>query len=439
MLTSVASLVALVVGLGVAAERPNVVLVIGCTVRRDQLGAYGGPAGVTPFLDALAARGAVFADAVTASPWTRPSHVALLTGEHPAVIGMTEAGPGTNNRRLAPEVDTLAEHLAAGGYRTLGVTANPNLNRIWGMAQGFAAYHEGSVLWRERRGAVKPAGVDIVAAALELLDTDPAPGVSGDPFYLQLTLIDPHGPYPVDPKEIAPFDEPDLPPHVAPYRAGLHVFDAAVATLAAGLEARGFDDEDTLFLVVSDHGEGLDWPAHHRLRHGRELFASVTAMPWIVTGPGVAEQSIGGLASQVDVTPTVLGFVGLPPPDGPGQDWSAQLRGTSPDTTRGTAFAHTTFSDVDQAAVFTQEVACAVQRSAPEKKLPTRPLPHCYDRRAQPDATELLAAPPAALLQVAADWHAAMAAAATAWPHTANADPDADITELLGELGYIQE
>ena len=35
-------------------DGPNVVLIIGCTVRKDQITPYGGPEGLTPFLDGMA-------------------------------------------------------------------------------------------------------------------------------------------------------------------------------------------------------------------------------------------------------------------------------------------------------------------------------------------------------------------------------------------------
>jgi NHS family xanthosine MFS transporter len=49
------------------AERPNVVMVIGCTVRRDQLTPYGGPAHTTPLLASLAAQGTRFTQFYVAS------------------------------------------------------------------------------------------------------------------------------------------------------------------------------------------------------------------------------------------------------------------------------------------------------------------------------------------------------------------------------------
>lgn len=55
-------------------DRPNVVLLVLDTVRRDHLGCYGDQRGLTPFLDELAAEGVVYEDAVATAPWTLPTH-----------------------------------------------------------------------------------------------------------------------------------------------------------------------------------------------------------------------------------------------------------------------------------------------------------------------------------------------------------------------------
>src|SRR5690606_24031678 len=60
-------------------DRPrNVLLLTLDTVRADRLGAYGYSAARTPHLDALAARGVRFDDAVAPSPITGPSHASIF-------------------------------------------------------------------------------------------------------------------------------------------------------------------------------------------------------------------------------------------------------------------------------------------------------------------------------------------------------------------------
>src|SRR5207247_942087 len=62
---------------------PNVVVVVVDTLRADRLGCYGNPRGLTPFLDGLAARGAVFRNAYATTSWTNPSVASLSNSRYP--------------------------------------------------------------------------------------------------------------------------------------------------------------------------------------------------------------------------------------------------------------------------------------------------------------------------------------------------------------------
>src|SRR5687768_3633651 len=133
-------LAAIAAGVAVWVARPaapdpaarNVVFVMTCTTRKDQLTPYGGPAETTPFLAELADRGTRFTDAIAASSWTKESSAALFSGRFAHAIGMTDPGHGLGKRRLSDEIETLAERLSAGGWYTVGVTANPHLNEEYG-------------------------------------------------------------------------------------------------------------------------------------------------------------------------------------------------------------------------------------------------------------------------------------------------------------------
>src|SRR5690606_14462037 len=63
----------------------NVVLVFGCTVRKDQISVYA-DLPTTPWLSTLAASGVVFDDALSVSSWTRASAVGVLTATHPLAL-----------------------------------------------------------------------------------------------------------------------------------------------------------------------------------------------------------------------------------------------------------------------------------------------------------------------------------------------------------------
>jgi arylsulfatase A-like enzyme len=363
-------------------DAPHVVLVIGCTVRRDQITPYGGPAQTTPYLASMAEQGALFMDALATSSWTRESVAGLLTGTPSASFGLPDARPSPSERMLVPEATTLAEILSASGWLTLGVTANPNLNAIYGMAQGFDRYRDAV---RERGFATrnKIEGPEVVSAAKALLDarTDPE---RERPFYLQVVFVDAHTPRVVGTEERTPFADPTVPLLVQDYRATLRRMDDAVKALDAVVSAHA-GDRDVLFVFTTDHGEGLSMPAHHRGGHGKTMYDTTVAMPWIVRGGSVpAGSRVEGLASGEDVLPTTLALAGVAVPDVPGRDWSAWVRGERKGRTdRSRAFALSMFHGGNVDGIWTADRQC--QRDHGSVGDPAPPLlVGCVDRKSDP-------------------------------------------------------
>ena len=70
------------------APPPFLLLITVDTLRADRLGAYGGPPGLTPHIDALMEKSAVFEAAFAPCAATLPSISALMTGRYPEEIGM---------------------------------------------------------------------------------------------------------------------------------------------------------------------------------------------------------------------------------------------------------------------------------------------------------------------------------------------------------------
>lgn len=365
-----------------AAGSPNVVLVFGCTVRKDQTSVYS-ELPTTPWLAQLAETGAVFDDALSVSSWTRASVIGVLTAQHPLALNMAEPERRQSDRVLPPVATTLAEHLREAGWLTIGSTANPNLNFAYGMAQGMDRYRDSfpRAFKHDRQ-----SGKRVVDEALALLDAR-SPTDQRRPFYLQLMLIDAHQPRRPSAADIARFEGP-----LADYRASLLQLDRALLLLDTGLAERGYSPENTLFVFVADHGEGLDHPAHHGDGHGKKMYPTTVEIPWIVRGPGVpAGRRIGGLASGVDVTPTVLGLLGRPQPESSdGHDLSAWVRGERDDPTeRQRAFSASMFHVADVAAIWTPTHQCQDHYEHDRDKV----VEGCFDRRADPDFTAPVAMP----------------------------------------------
>src|SRR5262245_25676289 len=68
----------------------HLLLVTVDTLRADRLGCYGNHSVETPAMDKLAAEGALAEDASVHVPLTRPSHISLFTGLHPADHGVRD-------------------------------------------------------------------------------------------------------------------------------------------------------------------------------------------------------------------------------------------------------------------------------------------------------------------------------------------------------------
>jgi arylsulfatase A-like enzyme len=335
---------------------PHVVVLMVCTWRADQLPPWGGPAATAPTLAALAERGVHMQTTLAAAPWTRPASAALITGLTPDALGITEPEPGPNHRALPASATTLAEHLHAAGWSTVGVAANPNLNAIWGFDQGFDVYLETAAPAAEAGPTVKVAGTRVVEAVLDAVADRPD---KDRPVYLQAMILDPHAPVGVDPEAVAPFQEPGVPRRLARYRAGLRQADDALKALLEGLPAAGMDPAETVVVVIGDHGEGLSLPPGHGPAHGHHLYPSTVHVPWVLAGPGIGTGRIDGLAHQLDLVPTVLSLAGVGAPAGlHGEDLSGAVRAGTGAPARQMGFTRTRFQTSDRAAAWTSELQC---------------------------------------------------------------------------------
>ena len=328
----------------VASGPPNVLLISIDTLRADRLNVYGYKARVTsPAMDALARDSVLFEHHITASPWTTPSHISLLTGLLPSAHGVTRpyndvAAALENNegfQTLGAEHQTLAELLSGRGYRSVAFTGGITVDPRVGFDRGFRRYYTFMRKLNERNLGRVMAAIDRRHDA---------------PFFIFLHTFEVHAPYlhtdyldsVVPPEIVAKLrgDIEDLAglgptdagredsllksykastPAVisALYDGGILSMDRALGSIVERLKARGLYD-NTLIVVTSDHGEQLgekagEGGAHQRdgryfNTHGNTLNEENVHIPLIVKLPRSASagRRVAQVTSAIDVMPTIL-------------------------------------------------------------------------------------------------------------------------------------
>lgn len=335
----------------VRSPRPNILLVSFDTLRSDFVGVYGYASNTSPTIDYLARRGAMFEHVLAPAPWTLPSHFSMLTGLDPDENLLTyNSSPCT----ISSDVLMLAEVLADNQYHTAAFTGGGYVSAALGFGQGFHTFESHGRRFEDNLPDIK-----------EWLDRN-----GRSRFFLFIHHFNSHRPYEPPDRHLQSllahvpvacrgihFDETDgadgsrhrcligpggIEYLRAVYAAELVYADALLQQLIEhliGLEVF----ENTLVVVTSDHGEEL--MDHGRLDHVRTLFDEVIRVPWVVTGPRVKPgRRISGLAQLSDVTPTILGLVGLTRGESrrDGKDLSNLLVGNAPGRIeREAAFAAT--------------------------------------------------------------------------------------------------
>lgn len=299
-----------------------VVLYVMDALRADHVGHLGGPEGISPTLDRLAAAGATFTDHLSVAPNTVPSMKTMFSGQ----MFLLQGG-----RKLPNEVRTLAERFADSGYATALLTSNGNVSTWRGMAQGFSYQpRKLRVAWspRYKDAHYSDNAERVHAAALAWLD-ELEPGERG---FLHLQTVHPHNPY--DPpdrfrarytggsestidgetqtllsirrQELA-VNEADRERLRGLYAASVAYNDAELDRFLADLSQR-YAPGEILLVVTSDHGEELF--EHGGVLHGYTLYGEQLRVPMTFWWPGeIAPRRIEGATDSLDLHRTLVELI----------------------------------------------------------------------------------------------------------------------------------
>jgi arylsulfatase A-like enzyme len=295
-------------------ERLNVVVLLEDALRADRLGTYGYSRPTSPHRDRFASSGAVFEHAFSQETKTRPSVPSVMTSLYP-----TATGVWFFSDVLDDGYTTLAEVMRRSGFATASFVQNPNAGIYAGLEQGFDTVEDNRTLGA-RADDLFRRRVD------RWLET-----WSGRNTFMYLHVIDPHGPYdPPPPFERWYREAPsgdDLVPELLEidpewmerptasgrrnlYDGEIQYNDEQFGLLLELLAARGLLD-DTLFVLIADHGERLGeddvWG------HQPPGYVEGIHVPLFMVHPGriPAGQRIAEPVQLLDVMPTILELVGV--------------------------------------------------------------------------------------------------------------------------------
>jgi N-sulfoglucosamine sulfohydrolase len=294
------------------ATKPNILFIL----TEDQgahAGFLGTPGLQTPGMDSLARAGVFFSNAFVAYPVCSSSKASIYTGLHNHANGLlnntenfhkpaSELTPAERERpiystnRIHENLPTLVERLHEAGYyqgATYKLHVSPN--------EKFP-YDE---FIKSANGASAKAFIERAKQA-------------GKPWHLFYNIPHSHRPYPnsdkeeigVDPAKIKlPAYLPDTPvvrKDWAEYLAAIEEADAQIVQALEALKSSG-DAANTIVIFLGDHGPTF--------QHGKmTLYDLGLRTPLVIRIPGfTGGVRSGALASELDLTPTLLDVLGLPP------------------------------------------------------------------------------------------------------------------------------
>lgn len=294
---------------GDAPDKPrvrNVLLITIDTLRADRLGCYGYQRDTSPRLDALAASGVRFHQARAQGPMTRFSVPSLMTSRYFSELERS----GGDRPRVFDSALLISEIYKSHGYHTAAFHSIGYLLPLFGLSQGFDVYDVSVV--RERAPVHwNPTGDLLTDRILAHADEKIAVLPDDQPWFLWTYYGDPHSSY-IQHDGLPDFGKSrgDV------YDQEILFTDIHLGRMLDGLRERGMLD-DTVIVVTSDHGEGLDLELDHGFHyHGQTLFDNLLRVPLIVVVPGLEPRVVERPVGNIDVVPTLLELTGHGKPEG---------------------------------------------------------------------------------------------------------------------------
>ena len=350
-----------------AAEKPNVIIVMADDLGWSELGCYGNRFNETPHLDRLAGQGIRFTDAYAPAPVCSPTRAALLTGQHPARVGIIDYLRPDADNGLSTRHVTIAEVLQQNGYATgmigkwhlSGYAYHGSKNEVRPTDHGFDeelvseiksvgnganfypyVFRDQDVSWLNVTDKRLP-GNEYLVDRMNVEAVDFIARHRHEPFFLYLSHYAPHTILNGKPglvrkyiKKHAPGESTrkncylcqdigcdhdagrhwaqDHNPHLA---AMLESIDDGVGMIMEQLDALGLSD-NTLLIFTSDNGGETNVTSNAPLRQGKScVYEGGIRVPMIWCWPNVVDaDAVTSCAVNImDFYPTLLEALNIQP------------------------------------------------------------------------------------------------------------------------------
>lgn len=342
-------------------KHPNIIFILADDLGYSELGCYGNKFNETPNLERLASQGIRFSQAYSSAPVSSPYRAALLTGQYPARIGITDYLRPDAGNFLDTNYVTLGEILQTNGYHTgiigkwhlSGYKSNKAPIEVFPPEQGF-----NESLSSENSGIANgtyfypyhfnPALAKILPDREYLVDRMNKEAVDfisrnhDKPFFLYLSHYAVHTMLHGKPEIVDYFrKKPDCGtssssednPENDPYKkwpadyftqknnphlaAMLKSIDDGVGMITDKLRQLGIE-QNTIIIFTSDNGGETRVTTNHPLREGKSaLYEGGIRVPLIISQPGKIEggRILETITANYDLLPTLCELAGADLPE----------------------------------------------------------------------------------------------------------------------------
>ncbi|WP_171187384.1 sulfatase-like hydrolase/transferase [Alienimonas chondri] len=312
-----------------AADKPNIVLILSDDQAWTDYGFMGHPTIQTPNLDALAKRSLVLDRGYVASPLCRPSLASMVTGLYPFGHGITGNDVDGGNDRAALDVPLREQFRQHPSFiRTL--TANGYLahqsGKWWEGSFADGGFTHGMTHGDPKRGGRHgDAGLKIgregMKPVTEFIDLAVQ---QQKPFFVWYAPFLPHTPHNPPERLLAKYAIDGRAQDVAEYYAMCEWFDETCGELLDHLDAKGVA-ENTIVLYICDNGWAAAstnaddpnqklWKGFAQRSKGSPYENGIRT-PIMVSWPGrVKPERSKDLAHAIDLFPTIAAATGAEAP-----------------------------------------------------------------------------------------------------------------------------